>query len=228
MSDRHDGSMVPVVVNAGLCTQSSRVTVSTIRQRQNEDADYIPHLTRGDVQLMAVYAKKNERHGWRNAVLIRVVYDAALRIGEALAIRRDDLEDTPDGWLIHIHTDSKTGAGVAAISTPTANELLAYWGESKRPRNVPIFGISRSQAYRIIVDAYQGAGVRRPSVAVDGTGAVHILRHTGALERLNLTGNPRALQDQLRHRSAKMTLRYLRTQTKDQSMTIQQSVNPTW
>ncbi len=39
-------------------------------------------------------------------------------------------------------------------------------------------------------------------------GAVHVLRHSGALERLKDTGNPQALQEQLGHTTAEMTLRY--------------------
>jgi integrase len=202
--------------------RNKTMNLPAIRSGQDGAADYVPHLSRGDVQLMAVVAGRDPRHGRRNTALIRVIFDGALRISEALGIRRADIEKTPDGWLVHIN--GKTGAGVAAISSGTVNELLAYWGDESMARDIPIFGITRSTAYRIVVSAYQKAGVRRPSVITDRVGAVHVLRHSGALERLRLTGNPRALQHQLRHKSAAMTLKYLKTQQADESMVIQQHV----
>jgi integrase len=221
---RHDSSLV--VRSETASSRTKGANLPAIRRGQDTAADYVAHLSPGDVKLLALVASRDLRHGRRNAALIRTVYDAALRVSEALGIRRCDLEQTADGWLAHIK--GKTGAGVAAISAGTVNELLAYWGDTSMARDVPIFGITRSTAYRVIVAAYQASGVRRPGVALDGVGAVHVLRHSGALERLRLTGNPRAVQDQLRHKSASMTLRYLRTMTADESMSIQQRVDPTW
>jgi integrase len=208
------------VNQAGL--RNKTANVPAIMRGQAVESGYVPHLNKFDVQLMAVVAGQDPRHGRRNACLIRTVFDAALRISEALGIRRCDLEQTSDGWLLHVN--GKTGAGIAAISTNTVNELLAYWGDQGFSREAKIFGITRSQAYRVIVNSYLKSGVRRPSKDTDGTGAVHILRHSGALERLKLTGNPRSVQHQLRHKSAAMTLKYLKTQQTDESMSIQQRV----
>lgn len=199
-----------------------------MRGQAGDSGGYVPHLSRGDVQLMTVVAAQDKRHGRRDAALIRTIYDAALRVSEALSIRHCDLEQTPDGWQVHVLTDSKTGAGVAAISAGTVTDLYAVILELKREPTDRIFGISRSQAYRIIVTAYEKSGVRRPGVALDGVGACHVLRHSGAIERLKLTGNPRAVQHQLRHKSVSMTMRYLKTLQADESMVIQQGVNPTW
>jgi integrase len=199
-----------------------------IMRGEAAQSDYVPHLSRGDVQLMATVAAGDTRHGRRDATLIRTVYDSALRISEALAIRYVDLVQTPDGWTVAISTASKTGAAVAAISAGTVMELRALCYELHRAPTDKIFGISRSQAYRIIVSAYEKSGVRRASVKVDGVGAVHILRHTGALARLKASGNPRSVQAQLRHKSAAMTMRYLRTQQQDESIAMQQQVDATW
>jgi len=91
-----------------------------------------------------------------------------------------------------------------------------------------IFPISRSQCFRVVCDAFDKAGVRRPTRDNDRVGAVHILRHSGAIERLRQTGNPKALQDQLRHKSAQMTLRYLKTVSADESLKIQQGIDFHW
>jgi len=117
-----------------------------------------------------------------------------------------------------------TKPGKVAISASLAAELQSHCYRLKIVEKDRIFPISRSQCFRIVCDAFDHAGVRRPTRAVDRVGAVHILRHSGAIERLRQTGNPKALQDQLRHKSAQMTLRYLKTISADESLKIQQSV----
>ena len=54
------------------------------------------------------------------------------------------------------------------------------------------------------------------------------MRHSGALERLRDTGNLRVLQDQLGHATAKMTLRYMKTLTAEESVRINQQVDFRW
>ena len=68
------------------------------------------------------------------------------------------------------------------------------------------------------------AGVEK----LPGVGAVHVLRHSGAIARLEQNGNPKALQDQLRHADARMTLLYLKTVSTKRSLEIQQDVGFRW
>ena len=49
--------------------------------------------------------------------------------------------------------------------------------------------------------------------------------HSGAIEWLKQTGNPKAVQDQLRPKSPLMTMRYLKTLSADESLSIQQKVD---
>jgi integrase len=72
--------------------------------------------------------------------------------------------------------------------------------------------------------AFQEAGLRKP----EHVGTVHVLRHSGAIARLEATGNPKAVQDQLRHKEARMTLRYLKTLSAQESLRIQQGVDFRW
>ncbi len=67
-------------------------------------------------------------------------------------------------------------------------------------------------------------GIAKP----EHVGAVHVLRHSGALERLRSTGNPKALQDQLGHTNAEMTIRYMKTLSKEETLKIQQGVDFRW
>jgi integrase len=72
--------------------------------------------------------------------------------------------------------------------------------------------------------AFEKAGIRKP----EHVGTVHVLRHSGAIARLAATGNPKAVEDQLRHKEAKMTLRYLKTLSSLEGLKIQQEVDFEW
>lgn len=211
--------------NAAL--RNKTANVSAIQQVAARAADYVPHITAYQVKLMAVVASQNKRHGERNGLLIKFLFDGCLRVSEALGVRPVDLQRTPDGWMVRVF--GKGGkSGVVALSAGTAAELQSYCYRAKIAESDHIFRISRSQAFRIVTQAFDKAGIPRPSKERDHVGAVHILRHSGAIERLRITGNPRATQNQLRHRSALMTLRYLKTLSADESLKIQQTVDFGW
>ncbi len=197
--------------------------VSAIQRAEAGAADYVPHVTAGQVKLMAVVAGQNSRHGERNALLIKFLFDGCLRVSEALGVRPVDLQRTPDGWTVKI-LGKGSKPGIVAISASIAAELQSYCYRARIGESEPIFPVSRSQAFRIVTEAFDKAGISRPSKERDHVGGVHILRHSGAIERLRLTGNPRATQSQLRHKSALMTMRYLKTLSADESLKIQQGI----
>jgi integrase/recombinase XerD len=53
----------------------------------------------------------------------------------------------------------------------------------------------------------------------------HLLRHSGAIARLNRTGNPKSLQIHLGHADMKMTTRYLATMQVVESLETDSQVN---
>jgi len=201
--------------------------VSAIQRAEAGAADYVPHVTAGQVKLMATVAGQNKRHGERNALLIKSLFDGCLRVSEALGVRPVDLQRTPDGWTLRV-SGKGNKPGLVAISASIAAELQSYCYRAKIGEGERIFPVSRSQAFRIVTEAFDRAGIPRPSKERDHVGGVHVLRHSGAIERLRLTGNPRAVQDQLRHKSALMTMRYLKTLSADESLRIQQAVEFQW
>ncbi len=203
--------------------RNKTANLPAIQRAEAGSADYVTHLSTSQVKLLAVVAGQNKRHGERNGLLIQTIFDGALRVSEALGIRPVDLLHTPDGWLVAIM--GKGGKpGTAAITAATASQLEAYCYRHKIAETARIFPISRSQAFRIITDAFSRAGIRQPSKVSDHVGAVHVLRHSGAIARLQASGNPKSVQEQLRHKSAAMTLRYMKTITHDESMKVQQAV----
>lgn len=211
--------------NTALRNKTSQV--SAIQRAEAGTADYVPHVTAGQVKLMSVVAGQNKRHGERNALLIKFLFDGCLRVSEALGVRPVDLQRTPDGWTARV-MGKGSKPGVVAISASIAAELQSYCYRARIGEGDRISPVSRSQAFKIVTAAFDRAGIPRPRRDVDRVGAVHILRHSGAIERLRQTGNPKAVQDQLRHKSALMTMRYLKTISADESLRIQQSVEFNW
>ena len=111
-----------------------------------------------------------------------------------------------------------------ALSTSLVGQLHAYAYTRVLEPGQRFFPITRGRVHQIVSEAAALAGIAIP----EGVGAVHVLRHSGAIARLEQTGNPKALQDQLRHQSAKMTLRYMKTLSAKRSLEIQQSVDFDW
>jgi integrase len=225
---RNETALTVRADNTTLRNKTSQVSaIQRAEAGATRATDYVPHVTAGQVKLMALAAGQNKRHGEHNALLTKFLFDGCLRVSEALGVRPVDLQRTPDGWTVRVlGKDSKPG--VVAISASIAAELQSYCYRAKIGESERIFPVSRSQAFRIVTQAFDKAGIPRPSKERDHVGAVHILRHAGAIERLRQTGNPKALQDQLRHKSAQMTLRYLKTVSADESLRIQQGVDFKW
>jgi integrase len=201
--------------------------VSAIRRAEDAAADYVPHISPADIRLIVTVAGQQKRHGERNALLIKFLYDSVLRCSEGIGVQPCDIARDSGGWAVSI-MGKGTKPGKVAISASLAAEIQSYCYRFKIAETDRIFPISRSQCFRIVCDAFDRAGIRRPTRENDRVGAVHILRHSGAIERLRQTGNPKAVQDQLRHKSAQMTLRYLKTVSADESLLIQQRVDFKW
>ena len=216
------------VKSAEICNKNIKM-LKTI-ENQGNNSDYVPHLSAADVKLMCVVAAqtkksgKAKQDGLRTAALIRLVFDACLRISEALSVRMCDISETPSGWTVTI-MGKGSKPGLAAVNVETVNVLSRYAYDYGLAKTDLLFPISRSTAFRNIQAAYLKAGLRLPSVKKDRCGCVHILRHSGCLQRLALSGSPREVQIQLRHKSASMTLRYQKTLTVVEGLKNQQKIN---
>ena len=185
-------------------------------------AAFVPHLDLDAVHgLMAAAAAS--RHGERDALLIALLFDGCLRVSEALGLRPVDLVRGEGGWSARIVGKGRKPGQVALSPSLVAN-LQAYAYQLDLPRDARLFPVSRMRVHQVVSDAFQAAGIAKP----DHVGAVHVLRHSGAIARLEQTGNPKALQDHLRHADARMTLRYLKTTSAKHSLEIQQAVDFQW
>ena len=217
-------SNLPVPVEGPSRNKSNKALA--IRQSEALSGAYVAHLDLGQVKRLAVAAGQS-RHGERDRLLIQLLFDGCLRCSEAIGIKPCDTVRNDTGWALRIK--GKGGkVALVAISPNLVAQLQAYAYRYKLNEYDRFFPITRSQAFRIVTAAFDRAGIPRPHRDIEKVGAVHILRHSGAIERLKQTGNPKAVQDQLRHKSALMTMRYLKTVSADESLKIQQAVDFQW
>ncbi|MFC2018698.1 tyrosine-type recombinase/integrase [Chloroflexota bacterium] len=222
--NQSQGTNLPVPVTALKRNKSSQQLA--IRRGEAGSADYVVHLNLDQVRRLASAAGES-RHGERDKLLIQLLFDGCLRCSEAIGVRPCDLAQGHTGWAVKVRGKGNKTA-LVAISPTLAAQLQAYAYRHKLDDNDKLSPITRSQAFRIVTTAFDRAGLTRPRRETDRVGAVHILRHSGAIERLRQTGNPKAVQDQLRHKSALMTMRYLKTLSHEESLRIQQKVEFQW
>lgn len=182
----------------------------------------VPHLGLESVWRIAEAAERLGRghKGWRDKLLILVMFDACLRVSEAIGLRPQDIVSSGRGFRLRVRGKGRRWAEVA-VSPSLAAQLYGYVAARKIGPGERIFPITRKRAHQIAKRAFEAAGVAKPP----GTGHCHILRHSGAIERLRRTRNPRALQEQLRHASPDMTLRYFKTLTREEALEIQEAVD---
>jgi integrase len=191
----------------------------------------VPHIGRDDVARAAAMANRVAREGGtrgrgnaeRDELLVLVLFDASLRVSEALRLRPCDAIVEAEGRRLRILGKGRKHA-VVSISRSLWERLHSYAGRNGLGSEDRFFPMTRARAHQIVARAYRVAGVTKP----DGVGTLHVLRHSGAIERLRKTGNPRAVQEQLRHASSAMTLRYLKTLTAEEALQVQDRVDFGW
>ena len=188
------------------------------RQHQAYKADYVHHWSLIEVRALAEAATKE-----RDRLLIEFLFDSCCRVSEALSVRPQDIYQVDHGWQVRVLGKGQKRSAVA-ISASLAAQMQAYCYRKGIGLGQPIFRVNASRVFQIVKALTAKAGLVKP----DGVGTVHILRHSGAIERLRQTGNPKAVQDQLRHSTALMTLRYLKTLSHEESLRIQREVDFRW
>ena len=203
-------------------TLASR-NVLAVHDVQTGRAAYVPHLDLDAVQRLMDAAAEAPRAGKRDALLVAMLFDGCPRVTEALGLRPVDLRRSGHGWSAWV-VGKGAKRGEVAVSASVVARLQAYAYQRELPRDGRFFPVTRARVHQIVQRAFEVAGVEKPP----GVGAVHVLRHSGAIARLEQNGNPKALQDQLRHADARMTLLYLKTVSTKRSLEIQQDVDFRW
>ena len=170
--------------------------------RRGEYTRPVSFITESEVYRMADMARVM-RDGERNELLILTMFQAALRVTEAVKLRVQD-KATVDNKHILLVQGKGDKPRLVAIPEKLSYHLGDYAHRHGLKAEDRFFSISRVRAWQIIKVCADRAGIDRRVYC-------HLLRHAGAIARLKRTGNPKSLQIYLGHSDMKMTMRYLAT-----------------
>ncbi|MFZ2088106.1 MAG: site-specific integrase [Desulfobaccales bacterium] len=172
----------------------------------------VPYMTPDEIKQLCAACRG--RHRDRDALLILLLFQTGLRISEALGLTVGHLSRQP-GALEVLGKGKK--ARLVACPAALVHRLKAYAFDRGLGPDDRLFPVGRKRAWQIIGAAAAQAGLGKCVYP-------HLFRHSGAIERLRQTGNPRALQLHLGHASPLMTMRYLSTITAEEALRINQGV----
>jgi site-specific recombinase XerD len=145
------------------------------------------------------------RIGARNRALLAVLYDAGLRVSEALALQPHDVDDLGDGARLHVRC-GKGGKQRVAVLRPEGAAALRAW-IAARPAGGPLFcaqdgaPLSTSAIRKLLPRIARRAGVSQRVHA-------HGFRHSHAISLLDAGVPVPYIQRQLGHASLATTETY--------------------
>jgi len=219
------GPSVPAILNKSV-QQSGYGRAAAIVRAQASTGNYVPHIGMEEVQRLcrAVESSSRPKFKERNVLMIQTLFDSCIRVSELLTLRPQDIGQADYGWHLRLWSSKVDRWETCSISATLAAKLQSYAYRQQIVPGSKLFPVNRTRVFQIIDGAFKMAGLAKP----DGVGTVHIMRHSGALERLQRTKNPQAVQEQLRHKSIRMTLRYMKTLAHEEAIAIQDQVDLQW
>lgn len=176
----------------------------------------ISFITESEVYRLADAARAMH-DGERNELLIITMFQAALRVTEAIKLRVWEKATVDDKHVLLVQ-----GKGNKPRLVAIPDKLSYHLGDYAQRHNLQsgdrFFPITRVRAWQVIKVCAYKAGIDRRVYC-------HLLRHGGAIARLKRTGNPKSLQIYLGHADMKMTMRYLATMQVVESLETESQVN---
>lgn len=183
--------------------------------RVSEYTKPVSFITETEVYRLADAAKAM-RDGERNELLVITMFQAALRVTEAIKLRVMDKATMDNKHLLLVQ-----GKGNKPRLVAMPEKLSYHLGDYAQRQGLEaedrFFPISRQRAWQIIKECADRAEIDRRVYC-------HLLRHGGAIARLKRTGNPKSLQIHLGHSDMKMTMRYLATMQVVESLETESGV----
>jgi integrase len=169
----------------------------------------VVELSREALQRLLDVPDRRTYQGARNFALILLQLDCTIRPGEALALRRRDIDLPEHALLVRPATAKTRRWRKLFFSEATAEALRALlslrpkdWGES-----IPVFATRRGAPLRTSAWSRQ---LRRMGRRIGFARlSAYDLRHAGALEFLRAGGDALLLQRQMGHSTLSMTRHYL-------------------
>lgn len=183
--------------------------------RGSEYTKPVSFITEAEVYRLADMAKAM-RDGERNELLVLTMFQAALRVTEAIQLRVMDKAPMDNKHLLLVQGKGNKPR-LVAIPEKLSYHLGDYAQRQRLKAEDRFFPISRQRAWQIIKECATKARIDRSVYC-------HLLRHGGAIARLKRTGNPKSLQIHLGHADMKMTMRYLATMQVVESLETESEV----
>ena len=181
--------------------------------RRGEYTRPVSFITEAEVYRLAS-AARTMRDDERNDLLILTMFQAALRVTEAIKLRVMDKATVDNKHILLVR-----GKGNKPRLVAIPEKLSYHLGDYAQRQGLDdrFFPVSRVRAWQIIKECADKAGIDRRIYC-------HLLRHSGAIARLKRTGNPKSLQIHLGHSDMKMTMRYLATMQVFESLETESKV----
>jgi len=160
------------------------------------------HLTPAEVERLIAAAGKAGRHGHRDATLMLLTYRHALRVGELVALRWEQV-DLTDGFL-HVNRLKNGVPSTHPLRGPELRALRRLLWDSSSPyvftteRKGPL---TTSAARKIAARVGEGAKIGFPVHP-------HMLTHATGYYLANRGEDTRSIQAYLGHRNISHTVRY--------------------
>lgn len=157
----------------------------------------------------------------RTALIVSLMLQEALRRVEVSRANIEDVDFAERSLLVRGKGGGGHGTDVVPLSDETWTLLARYLADEDHPAHGPLIRnrvrrnprMAPGTISELVHDAMVDAGVKRPG---DPSRTPHSCRHTAAHDMLEVTGDVRAVQKGLRHRSLRTTERaYLRGEVTD-------------
>jgi type 1 fimbriae regulatory protein FimB/type 1 fimbriae regulatory protein FimE len=177
--------------------------VSPPRRVPNLERRNREYLTPDEVEKLMAAAGRLGRHGHRDATLILIAYRHALRVGELVALRWDQVDFTQG--LLHVARLKNGSPSTHPLRGPEIRALRRLKRESEA--SPYIFTTERggplttSTVRKLVARAGQAANIPFPVHP-------HMLRHAAGFKLANDGHDTRAIQHYLGHRKIQNTVRY--------------------
>jgi type 1 fimbriae regulatory protein FimB/type 1 fimbriae regulatory protein FimE len=173
------------------------------RRLPNAERRVREYLTPTEVDSMVAAAKKAGRYGHRDSTLILLMYRHALRVGEVVALRRDQV-DLEQG-LLHVARLKNGTPSVHPLRGPEIRALRKLFREY--PESPYVFSTERkgpmtaATVRKIVARAGEVAEIGFPTHP-------HQLRHATGYYLASKGHDTRSIQAYMGHRNIQHTVRY--------------------
>ena len=186
-----------------------------IHQKQEEKISYLSDdETDRLLDILQENIKKSDKYNtYRNALLIKTMLFAGLRISEALRLRLSDFQELDEKTYKIKIVGKGQREQYAYIAKSVIEEEMEYFKHYCKEKEGLIMvtrsgkPLHRQNAYEIVRNIYKKAGIKKQGV--------HILRHTYAMKLTKKGVNPLIIKKAMRHANINSTMIYAKAEEGD-------------